>query len=47
MNTPKIELDEVGTPLKFKWHKCKLETVSYGHGITTTLYSCLCLCNSF
>ncbi len=36
MNTPKIELDEVGTPLKFKWHKCKLETVSYGHGITTT-----------
>ena len=23
-------------PLKFKWEKCKLETVSYGHGIATT-----------
>ena len=25
-----------GKPLKFLWNKCKLETVSYGHGITTT-----------
>jgi cell division protein FtsI (penicillin-binding protein 3) len=31
-----IELEEVGMPLKFKWEKCKLETVSYGHGIATT-----------
>ena len=31
-----FELDEVGTPLSFKWGKCKLATASYGHGITTT-----------
>ncbi len=31
-----IQLEEVGNPLKFNWNKCKLETVSYGHGITTT-----------
>ena len=36
LNTANFELDEVGTPLKFSWNKCKLETVSYGHGITTT-----------
>ncbi|MFL2882944.1 MAG: peptidoglycan D,D-transpeptidase FtsI family protein [Pelagibacteraceae bacterium] len=36
LSTPKLELDEVGSPLNFKWNKCKLETVSYGHGITTT-----------
>ena len=36
LETPKIELDELGTPLSFVWNKCKLETVSYGHGITTT-----------
>ena len=33
---PKIELEEVGLPHQIKWNKCKLETVSYGHGITTT-----------
>ena len=33
---PKIELEEVGVPHKIKWNKCKLETISYGHGITTT-----------
>ena len=33
---PKIELEEVGTPHKLKWNKCKIETISYGHGITTT-----------
>ena len=33
---PKIELEEVGAPHKLKWDKCKLETISYGHGITTT-----------
>ena len=33
---PEIELEEVGLPHQIKWNKCKLETVSYGHGITTT-----------
>ena len=33
---PKVELEEVGLPHQLKWNRCKLETVSYGHGITTT-----------
>ena len=33
---PEIELEEVGIPHQLKWNKCKLETISYGHGITTT-----------
>ena len=33
---PEIELEEVGLPHPLKWNRCKLETVSYGHGITTT-----------
>ncbi len=33
---PEIELEEVGLPHHVKWNRCKLETVSYGHGITTT-----------
>jgi len=33
---PEIELEEVGVPHQLKWNRCKLETVSYGHGITTT-----------
>jgi len=32
-----FELEEVGTPLPFRWGKCKLATASFGHGITTTL----------
>ena len=36
LNTLNFELNEVGTPHKFRWDKCKLETVSFGHGITTT-----------
>ena len=36
LNTPKFELEELGTPLSFKWNKCKLETISYGHGIAVT-----------
>ena len=36
LGSPKFELEEVGTPLSFKWNKCKLETISYGHGITVT-----------
>ena len=31
-----FELEEIGKPLSFNWEKCKLETVSFGHGITTT-----------
>ena len=33
---PNIELEEVGVPHKLKWNNCKLETISFGHGITTT-----------
>ncbi len=33
---PKIELEEVGVPHQIQWDKCKLETISFGHGITTT-----------
>ena len=36
LRNPEVQLEEVGNPIKFKWNKCKLETVSYGHGITTT-----------
>ena len=35
-NNPTIELEEVGVPHKLNWNKCKLETISFGHGITTT-----------
>ncbi len=31
-----FELEEIGQPHNFEWEKCKLETVSFGHGITTT-----------
>ena len=31
-----FDLEETGTPIPFKWGKCKLATASYGHGITTT-----------
>ena len=36
LNISKFELDEIGTPIPFNWDKCKLETISFGHGITTT-----------
>ncbi len=36
LNTAELQLEEVGVPINFKWNKCKLETVSFGHGITTT-----------
>ena len=32
-----FDIDEVGKPIKFNWGKCPLATVSFGHGITTTL----------
>jgi len=31
-----FDIEEVGEPISFKWGKCKLATVSFGHGITTT-----------
>ena len=31
-----FDIEEVGEPLSFRWGKCKLATVSFGHGITTT-----------
>ena len=31
-----FDIDEVGEPIPFRWGKCKLATVSFGHGITTT-----------
>ena len=31
-----LEIEEVGVPHDFEWNKCKLETVSFGRGITTT-----------
>ena len=36
LETVDFDLEEIGTPLSFKWGKCKLATTSYGHGITTT-----------
>ena len=36
LSATKIELEEVSTPNKIKWRKCKLETVSFGHGIMVT-----------
>jgi cell division protein FtsI (penicillin-binding protein 3) len=36
LNTLDFELEEVGTPLSFRWDKCKLETISFGHGIAVT-----------
>jgi len=31
-----FDIQEVGSPIEFKWGKCKLATASFGHGITTT-----------
>ena len=36
IRSPVIELEEVGSPHRINWNKCKLETISFGHGITTT-----------
>ena len=36
LQSPELEVEEVGVPHKIKWNRCKLETVSFGHGITTT-----------
>ncbi len=36
-NRMDFDLEEMGTPIPFRWGKCKLATASYGHGITTTL----------
>jgi len=31
-----FDIEEVGEPIPFRWGKCKLATVSFGHGITTS-----------
>ncbi len=36
IKNPIIELEEIGVPHQLNWNRCKLETVSFGHGITTT-----------
>ncbi len=36
LKSPELQLEELGRPTNFDWNKCKLETVSFGHGITTT-----------
>jgi cell division protein FtsI (penicillin-binding protein 3) len=36
LKSPELEIEEVGVPHKINWNKCKLETISFGHGITTT-----------
>ena len=36
LDKQKFDLEEVGTPHDFSWNKCKLETVSFGRGVTTT-----------
>ena len=36
LNTSDLQLEEIGNPLSFNWNKCKLETISYGHGIAVT-----------
>ena len=36
LNKMEFDIEEVGMPLPFTWSDCKLKTVSYGHGITTT-----------
>tara|TARA_B100000700_G_C15032816_1_gene851389 strand:+ start:1219 stop:2889 length:1671 start_codon:yes stop_codon:yes gene_type:complete len=36
LNTLEFDIEEIGSPLKLKWGKCKLATSAYGHGITTT-----------
>ena len=36
LNKVDFDIEEVGQPIPFRWGKCKLATVSFGHGITTT-----------
>ena len=37
IDTLDFDIEEIGSPLKLQWGKCKLATSAYGHGITTTL----------
>ena len=36
LNKIDFDIEEIGEPIPFRWGKCKLATVSFGHGITTT-----------
>ena len=31
-----FDVGEIGTPIPFRWGKCKLATSAFGHGVTTT-----------
>ena len=44
LKSPDLQLEEVGTPIKFNWNKCKLETVSWSwnHHNSNTSNSYLC-----
>ena len=38
MDKINFDIDEVGKPLKIDWYEgCKIETIAFGHGITTTI----------
>ena len=38
INKIEFDIEEVGRPLSIDWNEgCKLETISFGHGITTTI----------
>ena len=38
LNKLDFDIEEVGSPQAIDWHEgCKLETISFGHGITTTI----------
>ena len=38
LNKIEFDIEEVGRPLSIDWNEgCKLETISFGHGITTTI----------
>ena len=32
-----LDLNELGSPLPIKWNNCTLDTISYGHGFSTTV----------
>ena len=45
LETPDLEIEEVGHPINFNWDKCKLETVSFGHGIYyNSVAGNICIC---
>ena len=48
LNASNLQIEEIGKPLNFSWNKCKLETISFGHGIAVTpLQASINLCSNF